>query len=178
MCLFKILQSDKDNVFLWTKQWADLPTASFIKLGLPSFHGSEIKNPPPNAGAASLISGSGRSPGRENGNSPQYFCWDNPMERGAWWAKVHGVSKSRTWLSTQRLIKYQDSSPAILSTVCIGSNKIPSFQSWGIRGWVTDTTVLLWLLLLLWVINCLLSLTLDTHLFCQNIYWQENTKER
>ena len=136
MCLFKILQSDKDNVFLWTKQWADLPTASFIKLGLSSIHGSEIKNPPPSAGAASSISGSGRSPGGENGNSPQYFCRDNPMERGAWWATVHGVAKSRTWLSTQRLIKYQDSSPAILSTVGIGSNKIPSFQSWGIRGWV------------------------------------------
>ena len=34
-------------------------------------------------------------------------------------------------------INCQDSSPAILSAVHIGSNKIPSFQSWGIRGWVT-----------------------------------------
>ena len=34
------------------------------------------------------ISGSGRSPGEENGNPLQYFCLENPMDRGAWWAIV------------------------------------------------------------------------------------------
>ena len=33
-----------------------------------------------------------------NGNSPQYFCLENPIDRGAWWATVHAVAKSQTWL--------------------------------------------------------------------------------
>ena len=43
--------------------------------------------------------GSGRSPGEVNGYSLQYFCLEDPMDRGAWWATVHGVTKSRTRLS-------------------------------------------------------------------------------
>ena len=39
------------------------------------------------------------SPGEGNGNPLQYSCLENPMDRGAWWATVHGVVKSRTWLS-------------------------------------------------------------------------------
>ena len=46
------------------------------------------------------IPGSGRSPGGENGNPVQYSCLENPMEGGAWWATVHGVTKSQTWLNT------------------------------------------------------------------------------
>ena len=45
------------------------------------------------------IPGLGRSPGEGNGNSLQYSCLGNPMDRGAWWATVHGVAKSRTQLS-------------------------------------------------------------------------------
>ena len=45
------------------------------------------------AGDAGLISGSGRSPEEENGNPLQYPCLENPMDRGAWWATVHGVTK-------------------------------------------------------------------------------------
>ena len=45
------------------------------------------------------IPGSGRSPGEGNGNPLQYSCLENPMDRGAWWATVHGVAKSRTRLS-------------------------------------------------------------------------------
>ena len=54
---------------------------------------------PANAGDArdtSLIPGSGRSPGGGNGNPLQYSCLGNPMDRGAWWATVHGVTKSQT----------------------------------------------------------------------------------
>ena len=40
----------------------------------------------------------GRSPGEGNGNPLQYSYPENPMDRGAWWATVHGVTKSRTWL--------------------------------------------------------------------------------
>ena len=51
-----------------------------------------------NPGDAGLIPGTGRAPGEENGNPLQYSCWENPMDRGAWWATVHGVAKSRTQL--------------------------------------------------------------------------------
>ena len=52
-----------------------------------------------NAGDLGSIPGSGRSPGEGNGNLLQYSCLENPMDRGAWWATVHGVAKSRTRLS-------------------------------------------------------------------------------
>ena len=55
--------------------------------------GSVVKNPPDNAGDADLIPGSGRSPGEGNGNPLQYSCLGNPMDRGAWWATVHGIAK-------------------------------------------------------------------------------------
>ena len=42
------------------------------------------------------IPGLRRSPGERNGNPLQYFCLENPMDRGAWWATVHGVAKSQT----------------------------------------------------------------------------------
>ena len=41
----------------------------------------------------------GRSPGEGNGNPLQYPCLENFMDRGAWWAAVHGVTKSRAQLS-------------------------------------------------------------------------------
>ena len=54
-----------------------------------------------NAGAtgdAVSIPGSRRSPGGGHGNPPQNSCLENPMDRGAWWATVHGVARSLTWL--------------------------------------------------------------------------------
>ena len=60
-----------------------------------------VKNPPASAGdvrGAGLIPGSGRSPGGENGNPLQYSCLENPMDRGAWRATVHGITKSWTRL--------------------------------------------------------------------------------
>ena len=45
------------------------------------------------------IPGWGRSPGERNGNPPQYSGLENSMDRGAWWATVHGVTRSRIWLS-------------------------------------------------------------------------------
>jgi len=52
-----------------------------------------VKNLPANAGDASSIPGSGRSHGEGNGNLLQYSCLENPMNRRAWWATVHGVTK-------------------------------------------------------------------------------------
>ena len=43
-------------------------------------------------------------PGEENDNPLQYYCLENPMDGGAWWATVHGVAKSWTWLSDFTLI--------------------------------------------------------------------------
>ena len=60
--------------------------------------GSALKNPPANAGDSGLVPGFGRSPGEQNGNPLQYSCLGNPMDRGAWWATVHVVSKSQTRL--------------------------------------------------------------------------------
>ena len=61
-----------------------------------------VKNPPANAGDvrdAGSMPGLGRSPGGGHGNPLQYSCLENPMDRGAWWATVHGVAKSQTQLS-------------------------------------------------------------------------------
>ena len=58
-----------------------------------------VKNPPASAGDIrdmGLIPGSGRSPGGEDGSPLQYSCLKNPMDRGAWWATVHGVAESET----------------------------------------------------------------------------------
>ena len=65
-----------------------------------------VKNSPANAGdliKEGSIPGLGRSPGRGNGTPLQYPCLENPMDRGAWWATVNGVTKSGVglkWLST------------------------------------------------------------------------------
>ena len=48
---------------------------------------------------AGSIPGSGRSTGGWNGNPLQDSCLGNPMDRGGWWATVHGITKSQTWLS-------------------------------------------------------------------------------
>ena len=51
-----------------------------------------------NAGEAGSVPELGRSPGERNGNPLQYSCLEDPMDRGAWQATVHGVAKSQTWL--------------------------------------------------------------------------------
>ena len=50
-------------------------------------------------GALGSIPGSGSSPGEGNGYPLYYSCLENSMDRGAWWATIHGFTKSRTWLS-------------------------------------------------------------------------------
>ena len=60
--------------------------------GFPS--GSVVKNPPANTGDAGSIAGSERYPLEGNGYPLQYSHLENPMDRGTWWAIVHGVTKS------------------------------------------------------------------------------------
>ena len=64
----------------------------YLYMGFPD--GEVVKNPPANTGDRSLIPGSGRSPGVENGNPLQYSCLENSMDRRAWWPAVCGVTKS------------------------------------------------------------------------------------
>ena len=55
--------------------------------------GSVVKNSPASVGDLDLIPGSGKSPGEGNGNPLQYSRLGNLMNRGAWWATVHGVTE-------------------------------------------------------------------------------------
>ena len=59
-------------------------------LGFPG--GSVVKNLPANAEGASSTPGLGRFPGEGNSNPLQYSCLENPIDRGTWWATVHGVT--------------------------------------------------------------------------------------
>ena len=68
-----------------------------IYMGFPG--SSAGKDSACNAGDPASIPGLGRSPGEERGNSLQYSCLENPVDRGAWWATVHWVEKSWTRLS-------------------------------------------------------------------------------
>ena len=68
--------------------------------------GAAVKNALANAGNArdvGSVPGLERFPGRQNGNPLQCACLGNPMDRGAWWATVHGIAKSQTQLSTLAL---------------------------------------------------------------------------
>ena len=68
----------------------------FELLVLPD--GSDGKESVCNAGDLGLTPGSGRSPGEGKGYPLQDPCLENPMDRGAWWATVHGVTKCQTQL--------------------------------------------------------------------------------
>ena len=95
--------------------------------------GSEGRESTYNAGGQRLIPGLGRSPGEGNGNPLQDSCLDNPMEREAWQAAIHGVAKSRArlislqFLSCSYLNKKPHSNPwkVILVYILISLN--PSF---------------------------------------------------
>ena len=66
-------------------------------MGFPG--GSDGKKSARSAGDPDSIPGSGKSPGEGNGKPFQYSCLENPLDRGAWQATVHGVAKSQTRLS-------------------------------------------------------------------------------
>ena len=74
---------------------------------------SEGKDSACSAGVRGLIAGSGRSPRDRNDNPLQYSCLENPMDRGAWTATVHGVAKSQTRLSDKQYLYY------VFTSVCM-----------------------------------------------------------
>ena len=87
----------------WLLTWISRLPAPTQPLG---FHCSSIgKESACNASNSGPIPGSGRSPGEGNGNPLQYSCLGHPMDRGAWWAAVHDVTKesdTTEWLNTHK----------------------------------------------------------------------------
>ena len=75
----------------WRRKW-QLTLVFLPGEALPG--GSEIKKSACNVGDQGSIPESGRSPGEGNGNPVQYFCLENPMDRGSWKVVVHRVAKS------------------------------------------------------------------------------------
>ena len=60
------------------------------------------------AGDTGSIPESGRSLGEGNGNPPQYVCLGNPMDKGAWWATVHGITHTHTHTHTHMTVTKQE----------------------------------------------------------------------
>ena len=93
-----LLNNTTNNIFNYVSIYYILIYACvFLYMGFPG--GSAVRNLPANSGDAGSIPGSGRSPGEGNGKLLQYSCLENSMDREAWQATVHGVSKSQTRLS-------------------------------------------------------------------------------
>ena len=93
--------------------------------GFPN--GPVFKNPPTNAVDMGLILGSGRSPGERNGNPLQYSCLKSAMDREAWRAAVHVVTKSRIWLGDWASTGNQDP----LSHVVWPKHRRQQQEKWG-----------------------------------------------
>ena len=95
--LFNI--SSKPCSFIYSGFWICSPF-SWKLVGLGGFLGdSVVKNLPASTGDMGSIPVSGITPAEGNDNPLQYSCLENPMDGGAWWAPVHGITKSRTRLS-------------------------------------------------------------------------------
>ena len=71
----------------------------FLTKGCDEYLVAQTAMSPPAMQETQLIPRSRRSVGEGNGNPLQYSCLENPMDRGAWWATIHGVTLNRTCLS-------------------------------------------------------------------------------
>ena len=90
--------------------------------------GSEDKASACNAGDLGSIPGLGRSPGEGIGNLLQYSCLGNSMDRGAWWAIIHGVAKSQTRLSD---FTFTFTFPVFLPGKFHGQRSLVGYSPWG-----------------------------------------------
>ena len=112
-----------------------------------------VKNLPANAGDVrnvDLIPGSGRSPGEGLSNPLQYSCLENFMDRGAWWAMVHRVAKSWTWLkrlsmhACKNVNKHYSSVFSIFGALCKWNHTICAFVfvffHWTLSSWNSPGT--------------------------------------
>ena len=98
------------------------------------------KDPPDNGGDEGhlgSILGSGRSPGVGNGNTLQYSCLGNAMDRGAWQATVHRVAKSQTWLTDWSIQAYIGNSGG--GDPCVSGKK-----DMGANHWECTTSQVSW----------------------------------
>ena len=95
--------------------------------------GSVVKNPPSNAGGTrdmGSVPGLGRSPGGGHGNPPplQYSCLGNPMDRGAWWATVHGGCKESDVTEATEHVQHASWENALaycVSVLCLRPSTVP-----------------------------------------------------
>ena len=96
--------STSTEIFIWflflflnvEYHMIDLHISKNLCISRVFFSGSNGKLSACNAGDPNSIPESGGSPGEGNGNTLQYSCLENSMDGGAWWATVHGVTKSQT----------------------------------------------------------------------------------
>ena len=94
------LENPRDGGAWWTAIYGVAQSRTQLKrLSSSSSRGSNSKESACNAGDLGSVLGLGRSSGEGNGYPHQYSCLENSMDRGAWWATVHGVTKSRTQLN-------------------------------------------------------------------------------
>ena len=84
-------------------------SACFVYWASPG--GSVSKESACSAGDLGSVPGLGKSPGEGNGNPLQYSCLEDSMDRGVWWATVHGVARVRYWLSDQTTTTHLDYLP-------------------------------------------------------------------
>ena len=104
-----------------------------------------LKNSSASAGGTGdlgSIPGLGRSPGGGHSNPLQYSCLEKPVERGAWWATVHGVAKSRAWLSKlscthlQRFFEKSLHSYKVFMVRDTKARAVSECELWDNRDWV------------------------------------------
>ena len=106
-------KNDQPNYILKRKRKLFIDCQSFTYIHCQSYTyliisnldfpgGSLVKNLPVNAGDVGLIPGSGRCPEVGNGNPLWYSCLGNPLDRGAWWATVHGHKRVEHNLGTKQ----------------------------------------------------------------------------
>ena len=93
--------------------WCDFVRLYVSRRASPQLRGKTPACSAGGAGDTGSVPALGRSPGGGNGNLLQYSCLENPMDRGAWWATVHRVTKSQTWLKQLTIAKH---------TACVSRN--------------------------------------------------------
>ena len=108
------------SLFTFTKTCSQIRLCSQVLAG-----GSGGKESACNAGdLSSTPQGLGRSPGKGNGNPLQYSCLENPMDREAWWATVHGVTKIRhNWVTFTQVLG--------LGLGIFGNGRLVPYSRWG-----------------------------------------------
>ena len=96
----------------------------------------EVKNPPTNAGDSGdtgSIPESGRPLGGGNGNPLRYPCQENPMDRGAWWATVHGLQRLRHDCATKHTHSF-NTLPDIIGQALMQAQMVDSCTSVCLEG--------------------------------------------